>query len=78
MRVIKEMSISPSIKCTLFSWNGKYLIKLEQGNMEQTYKIPEIDVTGLEEIENLISNSEFSEKANQIFAEMNSNMDVLY
>jgi hypothetical protein len=78
MRVIKELTISKSIKCTLFSWNGKYLIKLEQGNLEQTYKIPEIDLNGLSEIENLLSSPEFSEKAVSIFSQMDSNLDSLY
>jgi len=78
MRVIKEVTLSSSIKCTLFSWNGKYLIKLEQGNLEQTYKIPEIDVSGLMEIETLISSADFSEKAIQVFTQMDSNLDSLY
>ena len=28
----------------MFSWNGKFLIKLEQGMFEQTYKVSELDV----------------------------------
>jgi hypothetical protein len=31
----------PSISITLFGNNGKYIIKLEAGPMEQTYKLPE-------------------------------------
>jgi len=78
MRVIKELIIVSSVKCTLFSWNGKYLIKLEQGNLEQTYKIPELEVNNLAEIENYISTPAFSEEVIKIFDLMNKNLDVLY
>jgi len=78
MRVIKEFAISSSTKCTLFSWNGKYIIKLEQGNLEQTYKVSEMDVTGVEEVEKLISSKDFLEASNRIFESMDSNLDSLF
>ena len=34
----------PSVKITLLAWNAKFLLKLEQGNFEQTYKVPELDL----------------------------------
>lgn len=37
----------PQVKITLLAWNGKYLLKLEQGPLEQTYKVPELDMTGI-------------------------------
>lgn len=37
----------PQVRITLFAWNGKYLLKLEQGPLEQTYKVPELDLIGL-------------------------------
>jgi hypothetical protein len=49
MRVIAEIP-HPAVKITLFHWNGKYLIKLERGNLEQTYKVSELDVTGEQEV----------------------------
>lgn len=36
----------PQVKITLLAWNGKYLLKLEQGPLEQTYKVAELDMTG--------------------------------
>lgn len=36
----------PQVKITLLAWNGKYLLKLEQGPLEQTYKVPELELTG--------------------------------
>ena len=43
MRVVKEIN-DKACKITVFSWNGKFLIKLEQGMFEQTYKVSELDV----------------------------------
>lgn len=37
----------PQVKITLLAWNGKYLLKLEQGPLEQTYKVAELDMTGI-------------------------------
>jgi hypothetical protein len=78
MRVIKEFTLSQSIKCTVFSWNGKYIIKLEMGNLEQTYKVSEMDVTGLADVDSLISSPEFCKKAEQIFQTMEQNLDPIF
>jgi hypothetical protein len=37
----------PQVKITLLAWNGKYLLKLEQGALEQTYKVAELDLSGI-------------------------------
>ena len=37
----------PKVKITLLAWNGKYLLKLEQGPLEQTYKVADLDLTGV-------------------------------
>ena len=34
----------PDAQITVFAWNGKYLVKLERGPFEQTYKIAELDL----------------------------------
>ena len=44
MRVIGEIP-HPACKITLFHWNNRYLIKLELGGMEQTFKINEFDLS---------------------------------
>ena len=36
----------PHVKITLLAWAGKYLLKLEQGPLEQTYKVAELDLSG--------------------------------
>jgi hypothetical protein len=43
MRVIAELP-HPDCKISIFSMNMKYLIKFEQGTLEQTYKLSEIDI----------------------------------
>jgi len=49
MRVVRELE-HPDCKITIFSWNNRYLIKLEQGLLEQTFKIPELDVAGEDDL----------------------------
>jgi hypothetical protein len=69
MRVIADIP-HPDLKITLFSWNNKYLIKLERGMMEQTYKVSELDVTGVEDVRRLLD-EEFLSSVLRRFDEMN-------
>ena len=52
----------------------KYLIKLEQAGMEQTYKIDEWDLTDESEIEEII-NEQFIKKTVERFKEMGKDLD---
>lgn len=45
MRVVGEIP-HPHCKITIFAWNNRYLIKLEAGLLEQTFKVNQFDVTG--------------------------------
>nr|WP_129714162.1 hypothetical protein [Pedobacter sp. SYP-B3415] len=45
MRVIAELP-HPDCKITIFSMNQKYIVKFEQGTLEQIYKLAELDLTG--------------------------------
>ena len=54
MRVIGEIPHT-DCKITIFHWNNRYLIKLEQGPLEQTYKIQEFDLSSEDEIKQIIS-----------------------
>lgn len=67
MRILKEYTDKP-FKTTIFSWNGKYLIKLEHGPFEQTIKVSEMDVLE-EELEGML-NTTFYEKAKNRFDDM--------
>ena len=69
MRVIADIP-HPVLKITVFSWNAKYLIKLERGMLEQTYKVSELDVTGVEDVRRLLD-EDFLAGVLRRFDEMN-------
>jgi hypothetical protein len=68
MRIIGEIP-HPSCKITLFSWNNRYLIKLEQGLLEQTYKIDQFELSSEQELHQILS-EEFLTTATNLFSEM--------
>jgi len=45
MRIIAELP-HPDCKISIFSMNQKFIVKFEQGVLEQSYKLPETDVVG--------------------------------
>ena len=69
MRVLAEIPHA-EFKITVFSWNGKYLVKFERGNYEQTYKIPEMDLTGDGDMKKLIEDETFLKEVTERFREM--------
>lgn len=68
MRVVREIQ-HPHFKITLFHWNNRYLLKLESGLLEQTFKVSEFDVTSEAEVEQLLDD-EFLKQAADRFTEM--------
>jgi len=44
MRIIGEIP-HPDCRITLFAWNNRYIIKLEKGYLEQTFKIDQFDLS---------------------------------
>ena len=78
MRVINETALTKDIKCTLFSWNGKYIIKLEKGNLEQTYKISEMDISGLKAVETLLTDPIFLNNIISVSMLMDKGLDPVY
>lgn len=68
MRVVGEIP-HPDCKITLLAWNNRYLVKLEQGYMEQTFKIDQFDITSDADLL-IIVDHEFIDKALHRFAEM--------
>jgi hypothetical protein len=68
MRIVREVA-HPECKITFFSWNNRYLIKLEQGLLEQTYKVNQFDVTDEEDLIKIVD-SEFLQDALSRFGEM--------
>ncbi len=49
MKVVKEFTKN-EIRISIFSWNNKYLLKFEQGMIEQTFKIKEMDIISEEDL----------------------------
>ncbi len=43
MRTVAELP-HPDCKITIFSMNNKFIIKFEQGSLEQTFKLAEMDI----------------------------------
>jgi hypothetical protein len=72
MRVIKEIP-HPDVKITIFYWNNKYLVKLEQGLLEQTFKISELDVTSDDDIQIMLDES-FMQSALARFKDMQQSL----
>jgi len=56
MRVVGEIP-HPELKITIFHWNNRYLIKIEAGLFEQTFKVPEYDVSSEEEVKKLVDDN---------------------
>jgi hypothetical protein len=78
MRVIKEFAISSAIKATFFSWNSKYIVKLESGNLEQVYKVAETEIGGLEALEAWVFSPEFMAGVQKQFESMDALTDQLF
>ncbi|MEO5977839.1 MAG: hypothetical protein ABIS36_15130 [Chryseolinea sp.] len=72
MRVVGEIP-HKECKITIFAWNNRYLIKIEQGLLEQTYKINEYDVTSEEELYRVVD-AVFIDEALSRFASMRSTL----
>ena len=68
MRVIKDIP-HPTGKITLFAWNNRYIIKIEQGYFEQTFKIDQFDFMNEEEVVKLVD-AEFLHEAMLRFENM--------
>jgi hypothetical protein len=70
MRIIREFPFTEHIKASLFSWNGKYILKLESGMLEQTYKIPEMEVSSELELLEFCGKEKFKESVRRVFSQM--------
>lgn len=68
MRIVGEIP-HEVCKITLFSWNNRYLIKLEQGLLEQTYKVNQFDITAEAELYKIVDDAFINDALNR-FREM--------
>jgi hypothetical protein len=72
MRVVGEIPHS-DCKITIFSWNNRYLIKLEQGLLEQTFKVNEFDISGEPELYKIVDQP-FIQEAIERFSAMSRSL----
>ena len=74
MRIVKEIPLA-DLKVTIFNWNNKYLVKLEQGLLEQTFKIPETEISSEKDLDALLTD-DFLNKARQRFKDMMADLQA--
>ncbi len=60
MRIIKELP-HPECRITLFAWNNRYIIKLEQSLLEQTFKVNQLDIDSEDEVIRLLDEAFISD-----------------
>lgn len=68
MRVIDTIP-HERFKIQVFSYNGKFTVKIELGQFEQSYKIGETDVMGVADVKAMVS-TEFLNKCLKRFVDM--------
>ena len=77
MRIVAELP-NPDFKITIMSMNAKFIIKLEQGSLEQIYKVPEMDLTdGVNSVFELLD-EEFLKTVSARFLEMRKDWKDTY
>ncbi len=76
MRVLANIPHA-EFSITIFSWNQKYLLKFEMNNLEQTYKISELDITGIQEIEEMCQDESFLRAVASQFEQMENTLAQL-
>jgi hypothetical protein len=67
---------SPDLKISLYKWNAKFFVKFETPDLEQVYKIPDMDASETE-IRKMI-NEGFIQKVILRFREMYADISEIY
>ncbi|MFD2572163.1 hypothetical protein ACFSUS_16080 [Spirosoma soli] len=70
MRFVQDIP-HPQFRIGLYAWNGKYIVKIEAGPYEQTYKVSEMDLSTPEDITTMLDN-EFLNQVRQRFQDMDA------
>ncbi|MGN8069762.1 hypothetical protein [Mucilaginibacter sp. SG564] len=77
MRIIAELP-HPDFKISILNMNQKFIVKIEQGALEQSYKIPEMDLTdGVNSVFELLD-EEFLKTVGARFTEMRKDFKESY
>lgn len=77
MRIIAELP-HPDFKISILHMNDKFIVKIERGPLEQSYKIPEMDLTdGVNSVFELLDET-FLKTVSSRFAEMRKDYKDTY
>ncbi len=77
MRIVAELP-HPEFKISIFYMNQKFIVKIERGVLEQSYKIAEMDIAdGVNSIFELLDD-EFLKTVSARFAEMGKDFNASY
>jgi len=74
MRIIATIP-HPKVKISVFQMNNKYLLKMEAGPYEQTYKIYEDEIQSMEQLQ-AICNEEFMNTVIKRFEAMHTDFEA--
>lgn len=72
MKIVKETTLE-GIRISVFSWNNKFLLKYEQGMIEQTFKISELDIAREDDLSVFFS-GDFLSDVQKRFDEMHNSL----
>lgn len=74
MRVVATI---PHVQChiSIFQMNDKFIIKIEKSNLEQSFKVSQMDVMTIEELKALITEN-FIERVMDRFKQMQTDLDL--
>ncbi|MBC7571680.1 MAG: hypothetical protein H7319_18415 [Spirosoma sp.] len=70
MRFVQDVPHA-QFKIGLFAWNSKYIVKIEAGPYEQTYKVSELDLLNPDAVPTLLD-ADFLSRVAQRFADMDA------
>lgn len=73
MRIVATIP-HPRIKISVFQMNRKYLLKMEAGPYEQTYKIYEEEINSMEQLQQLC-NEDFMQTVIARFEQMHTDFE---
>ena len=73
MRFVQDMTTPdfPQFRIGLYAWNSKYIVKIEAGPYEQTYKVSEMDLLDPEAVPTLLD-TEFLTRVAERFRDMDT------
>jgi hypothetical protein len=76
MRVIGEIP-HPNCRITLLHWNNRYLIKLEQRGLEQTFKIDQFNLASEKDLYAVVNDEAFIQETLARFDAMDQSLSKI-